>query len=64
VVNETGLRSSYRLRLRAPLKDGKAQRPTADAVRAALREQLGLDLVPARRSVEFLVVERVTPTAR
>jgi uncharacterized protein (TIGR03435 family) len=64
VVNETGLRSSYRLRLRAPLKDGKAQRPTADAVRAALRDQLGLDLVPARRSVEFLVVERVTPTAR
>lgn len=57
VVDETGLAGTYRLRLEQPLVDGKEQPITVDLARAALREQLGLELTPARRNVEFLIVE-------
>jgi uncharacterized protein (TIGR03435 family) len=64
VVNETGLRSGYDLKLRRPVRDGQPQPIDVDAVRAALREQLGLDLTPALRSIEFLVVESAVQTSR
>jgi uncharacterized protein (TIGR03435 family) len=59
VVNETGLRSGYDLKLRRPVRDGQPQPVDVDTVRTALREQLGLDLTPALRSIEFLVVEKL-----
>ena len=61
VVNETGVRASYRLRLVQPTAGNAHPGSNADAVRAALREQLDLDLVRARRAVEYVVVERVSP---
>jgi uncharacterized protein (TIGR03435 family) len=63
VVNETGLKSAYDLKLRRPVRDSQPQPIEVDAVRAALREQLGLDLTPALRSIEFLVVEKATDRA-
>jgi uncharacterized protein (TIGR03435 family) len=60
VVDETGLTGSYDFELRwsgdfdlAKSSDQKKQ------VERALREQLGLELVPDRRPIEMLVVERV-----
>ena len=64
VVNDTGLRVPYDLRLRGPVQDGQPQPVPAETARAALREQLGLDLTPALRSIEFLVVENVARTPR
>jgi uncharacterized protein (TIGR03435 family) len=58
VVNDTGLRGPYELRLRWPQRDGRPQPLPVDAARTALREQLGLDFTPALRSIEFLVVEQ------
>jgi uncharacterized protein (TIGR03435 family) len=58
VVNETGLKSTYDLKLRRPVRDAQPQPIDVDTVRAALREQLGLDLTLALRSIEFLVVEK------
>jgi hypothetical protein len=56
VVDETGLREAYDLRLAIDPE----RRPRLDLteVRAALRDQLGLDLVAQRRQIEFFVVER------
>lgn len=59
VVNETGLPAYYRLRLVEPTPTEKPAALSADVARAALREQLDLDLVPARRAVEYVIVERV-----
>jgi len=62
VVNETNLRGPYQLKLEeAPF--GAGQPVALWAVQAALKEQLGLELVPGRRVVEFLVVEQVTPAS-
>lgn len=66
VVNETKLRGEYNLRLeQASRQPGPATGPmfTVDAVRAALRDQLGLDLAPAKRNIEFLMVEGVASAA-
>lgn len=50
VVDETGLREQYDYELRWD--------PSApDALRRALREQLDLELTPAQRPVEMLMVE-------
>jgi uncharacterized protein (TIGR03435 family) len=49
VVDETGLPGTFEIDLRA-------DRPDADALRAALRERLGLALTPGEREVAFLVV--------
>jgi uncharacterized protein (TIGR03435 family) len=60
VVNETDLRGPYELKLEeAPF--GAGQPVALSAVQSALREQLGLELIPGRRVVEFLVVEQVAP---
>ena len=61
VANDTGLRGPYELRLRRPVRDGQPQPLPVDTARAALHEQLGLDLTPALRSIEFLVVEQAGP---
>ncbi len=60
VVNESGVCATYRLRLMQPTADGGSAALHTDAARAALREQLDLDLVPARRAVEYVIVERVS----
>jgi hypothetical protein len=57
------LKGANDLKLRRPVRDGKRQVIDVDTVRAALREQLGLDLIPALRSIEFLIVEKTTASA-
>ena len=57
VVDETDLKGSYNLDLRWKVKtDPNANQ---EAVKQALIEQLGLELVPAHRAVELLIVEKV-----
>jgi uncharacterized protein (TIGR03435 family) len=57
VVDETASTNSYDFDLRWNGKlQGNAQKKD---VERALREQLGLELVPARRSLETLIVEKV-----
>jgi uncharacterized protein (TIGR03435 family) len=57
VVDETGLKGAYNLDLVWKVKP----EPNAnqEAVKQALIEQLGLELVPAHKPVEMLVVEKV-----
>lgn len=59
VVDETGTRGAYRVRI--PTAGEAGARLDLAATRAALREQAGLDLVAERRPVEFLIVERAAP---
>jgi len=54
VIDETGLTGSYDFDLHW---NGRANNQNLEIERA-LKEQLGLDLVPARRSVEMLVVDK------
>jgi uncharacterized protein (TIGR03435 family) len=61
VVNETNLRGAYVVQVPALYRAG-TQRLDPDATRAALSEQLGLDLLRGRRLIEMLVVESATPT--
>jgi uncharacterized protein (TIGR03435 family) len=58
VVNETGLKGAYDLKLARPIHGGKPQPVDVESARKALHEQLGLNLTPALRSIEFLVVEK------
>jgi uncharacterized protein (TIGR03435 family) len=58
VVNETGLKGGYDLKLVRPIRDGQQQPVDLEAARQALRGQLGLALAPALRSIEFLVVTK------
>ena len=57
IVDETGLPGSYNLDLRWKVKTD----PNANqaAVKEALIGQLGLELVPVRKPVEMLIVEKV-----
>ncbi len=64
VVNETKLQSPYTLSVQQSLVDGNAQPLNVEAARQALADQLGLDLIPGRRSIEFLVVEASPPGAK
>jgi uncharacterized protein (TIGR03435 family) len=56
VVDETNLKSSFNLDLRWEVNPD----PTAnqEAVKQALIDQLGLELVPAHEAVAMLIVER------
>ncbi|GEM_PF-582914 len=55
VIDETGLTDAYDIQLQWDAKlTGTAQ---AKAIEQAVRNQLGLELVPEQRSVEMLVVE-------
>jgi len=57
IVDETGLTGSYNLDLRWKVKtDPNANQ---EAVKQALIEQLGLELVPVHKRVEMLIVEKV-----
>ena len=57
IVDETGLTGSYNLDLGWKVKtDPNANQ---EAVKQALIEQLGLELVPAHKPVEILIVEKV-----
>jgi uncharacterized protein (TIGR03435 family) len=56
VVDETGLTENYSINLQWTELTG--QTPGHDALKQALLNQLGLELVPARQPVEMLVVEK------
>ena len=57
IVDETGLTGSYNLDLRWKVKtDPNANQ---EAVKQALIDQLGLELVPVHKAVEMLIVEKV-----
>ena len=57
IVDETGLTGSYNLDLRWKVKtDPNANQ---EALKQALIEQLGLELVPVHKAVEMLIVEKV-----
>jgi uncharacterized protein (TIGR03435 family) len=64
VVDESGLKASYALELPRTLRNGQLVPVTVEAARTAVRQQLGLDLTPARRTIEYLIVEHTTPTQR
>jgi uncharacterized protein (TIGR03435 family) len=53
VVDETGLKDHYSIDLRWQNSGQKLP-----AIRKALREQLGLDLVPGRETIEVLMVDK------
>ena len=57
IVDETGLAGAYDIDLRWKVRTD----PNANqaAMKQALIEQLGLELVPAHKSVELLIVEKV-----
>ncbi len=54
VLDETGLTGYYDLHLQWNRRPGESDK---DAFVRAVREQLGLELVPAKRPIEMLVVE-------
>jgi uncharacterized protein (TIGR03435 family) len=56
VIDETGLKGRYHLEL-----TWDAKKP--GSMLKAVREQLGLELAPARRAVEMLIVETAAPPA-
>jgi len=55
VFNETGLKEQYDYRVTWDQKNGEDPKP--EMISEALREQLGLELVRDKRSVEFVIVE-------
>jgi uncharacterized protein (TIGR03435 family) len=55
LYDETGLTGNYDISLEWPSGDGAAAR---DALKAAMLNQLGLELVPGRAEVEMLVVRK------
>jgi uncharacterized protein (TIGR03435 family) len=57
IVEETGLTGSYNLDLRWKVKTDPIA--NQEAVKQALIDQLGLELVPVHKRVEMLIVEKV-----
>jgi uncharacterized protein (TIGR03435 family) len=57
VIDQTGLAQSFSLDLQ--WKESGADDTNHDALKQALLDQLGLELVPSRAPVEMLVVEKV-----
>lgn len=57
VVDETGMEGNYDFELTWDPEE-------PDSVFAAVREQLGLELRPAKRPIEFLIVEATKPPAK
>jgi uncharacterized protein (TIGR03435 family) len=55
VINETGLTGKYDLEIQWQPRAGESDK---DAYARALREQLGLELVPSHEPIETLVVEK------
>lgn len=56
IVDQTGLNGAFDYKL---AWDGSDQTRYKDSIRQSLIEQLGLELVPGRKPVEMLVVEKV-----
>jgi uncharacterized protein (TIGR03435 family) len=56
VIDQTGLTQNYHIDLKWNERWG--QDPNHDALKQALLDQLGLELVPSRESIEMLVVEK------
>ncbi len=56
VVNETGLTNDFSIDLK--WRERGHRDPNHDALKQALADQLGLELVPASRSIEMLIVEK------
>jgi uncharacterized protein (TIGR03435 family) len=57
VVDKTGLKEKYDYAVRWDETD--RQHPNNEGLKQALRNQLGLELVPSREPIEMLVVEKV-----
>ena len=57
VIDQTGLTQNYHIDLKWNERWG--QDPNHDALKQAMLDQLGLELVPGREPVEMLVVEKV-----
>jgi uncharacterized protein (TIGR03435 family) len=57
VIDQTGLTQNYHIDLKWNERWG--QDPNHDALKQALLDQIGLELVPGREPVEMLVVEKV-----
>jgi uncharacterized protein (TIGR03435 family) len=62
VIDETGLTNHYDVSLK--WEEKSESKPNRTGLIKAVREQLGLELVPARRPVEMVLVEQVKPEAR
>jgi uncharacterized protein (TIGR03435 family) len=58
VIDKTGLAAGYVIDLRWSESPPDPTQPTPDDLKQALSEQLGLVLVPARKPVDMLIVER------
>jgi uncharacterized protein (TIGR03435 family) len=56
VRDQTGLTGHFEIQLQWQSKDGETEN---DSFKRAVLEQLGLDLVPSRESIEMVVVEKV-----
>lgn len=57
VVDETGLKGNYDIRLK--YAEDRDANPTLPSIFTALQEQLGLQLVPKKVPVEFIIVDHV-----
>jgi uncharacterized protein (TIGR03435 family) len=57
VVDQTGLTGRFNMDLRWPARPG--EKTNGDALKQAVLNQLGLELVPGREPIEMLVVEKV-----
>jgi uncharacterized protein (TIGR03435 family) len=58
VIDQTGLTQNYQIDLQ--WNERWRQDPNHDALKQALLDQLGLELVPGRESIEMLVMERAS----
>jgi uncharacterized protein (TIGR03435 family) len=57
IVDQTGLTESYDYLI--DWNDPDPARPNLDTTKAALGDQLGLELIPTNMPIEMLVVDRV-----
>jgi uncharacterized protein (TIGR03435 family) len=57
VIDRTGLTNRFDIDLK--WKETDLQHPNLDALKQALLDQLGLELVPGREPVNLLIVEKV-----
>jgi uncharacterized protein (TIGR03435 family) len=60
VVDETGLKGNYDIRVN--YAEDQDKNPTLPSIFTALQEQLGLQLVPKKVPVEFIIVDHVERT--
>ena len=56
VIDETNLKGTFDIELKWTQAD--RDRPNPEALTKAVRDQLGLQLTPARRRIEVLVIDK------